>query len=89
MRRRSQATRPLYRRLAARRPGEGRPDPLRDALGRRARPGRPTVTVGALDLRMERMEQELQETRTRVNALFFAVLGVGLGDLIGRLVVAA
>lgn len=31
----------------------------------------------------------MQETRTRVNTLFFAVLGVGLGDIVGRLVVGS
>lgn len=77
-----------------------RPDPLRDTvrrLGERLRgerlrgerreqtPARPR----ALGERLDRLEQDVQEVRTRVNGLFFAVLAVGLGDLVARLAVAA
>ena len=35
--------------------------------------------------RLTRLEDDLREVRTRVNALFFAVIAVGLSDLVGRL----
>jgi hypothetical protein len=34
------------------------------------------------------MEREVQEVRTRINALFFAVLTAALGDLAGRVVLS-
>jgi hypothetical protein len=34
---------------------------------------------------LQYLERDVQEVRTRVNALFFAVLAAALGDLIGRL----
>jgi hypothetical protein len=36
---------------------------------------------------LEYLERDLQEMRTRVNALFFAVIAAALGDLVGRLIV--
>lgn len=43
----------------------------------------------ATDMRqqLEYLERDLQEMRTRVNALFFAVIAAALGDLVGRLIV--
>lgn len=35
--------------------------------------------------RLALLEDDLREVRTRVNALFFAVIAVGLSDLVGRL----
>jgi hypothetical protein len=35
---------------------------------------------------LEYLERDVQEVRTRVNALFFAVIAAALGDLVGRLV---
>ena len=40
------------------------------------------------DARLDYLERELGEMRTRINALFFAVLAVALGELVGRLVAA-
>jgi hypothetical protein len=34
--------------------------------------------------RVERLEGELREVRGRVNAIFFAVIAVALGDLVAR-----
>jgi hypothetical protein len=39
-----------------------------------------------LDTRLTALEQDLREVRTRINALFFAVLTAALGDLAGRVV---
>ena len=42
--------------------------------------------------RLDHLERDLQdvrqEVRTRVNALFFTVIAVALGDLVGRLVMS-
>ncbi len=54
--------------------------PLR-SRARRARGAR--VADPAARLRL--LERDLQEVRTRVNALFFAVFAVALGDLVTRL----
>jgi hypothetical protein len=35
---------------------------------------------------LQYLERDVQEVRTRVNALFFAVLAAALGNLLGRLV---
>ena len=43
---------------------------------------------GDREARLDYLERELAEVRTRVNALFFAVLGVALGELVGRVVAA-
>lgn len=69
-----------------------RADPLGRVLRRVARDratraevsSRPTVA--SLDVRLEALEQDLREVRTRINALFFAVLTAALGELAGRLV---
>jgi hypothetical protein len=37
-------------------------------------------------LRIDHLEGDLREVRTRVNALFFTVIAVALGDLVARLV---
>jgi len=36
--------------------------------------------------RLDALEHDVREVRTRINALFFAVLTAALGDLAGRLV---
>ena len=36
--------------------------------------------------RLDALEREVQEMRTRVNALFFAVITAGVGDLVARTV---
>ena len=38
--------------------------------------------------RLAHLEEDVREIRTRVNALFFTVIAVALGDLVGRLVVS-
>ncbi len=69
-----------------------RPDPIGDAvrglLGVRARSRRPEPATDSRDVpaRLAALEREVQEVRTRIHALFFAVLTAGLGDLAGRLV---
>ncbi len=40
----------------------------------------------AMQLRIQQLEHEVREVRTRINALFFAVIAAALGDLVGRLV---
>lgn len=75
-------------------------DPLGDAVRRMARrtssgssappPVEHTATgpeaTGGIDYRVAELERQVQEVRTRINALFFAVLAAALGDLAGRLV---
>lgn len=68
-----------------------RPDRLGDAIRRlvrhRSADRAPSPMPAAeLGLRVAELERQLQEVRTRVNALFFAVLAAALGDLAGRLV---
>jgi len=58
-------------------------DPLAAALRRLARRWRHAAPAPADPV--ARLERDVQEVRTRVNALFFAVLTVGLTDLAGRL----
>lgn len=48
---------------------------------RRARPDEADIPA-----RLDYLEQEIHETRSRVNTLFFAVIAVGLGNLVGRVV---
>ena len=50
------------------------------------RTGRPRPPAPDDATRLDYLEQELREVRTRVNALFFSVLAVALGELAGRLV---
>ena len=54
---------------------------------RSARRGRRRDHTAAIGDRIERLEAELDEVRGRVNALFFAVLAVALGELVTRVVV--
>lgn len=59
-------------------------DRLADAVrALRGGPARPP----ARDVRqqLDYLERDLQEVRTRVNALFFAVIAAALGDLVARL----
>lgn len=73
---------------------EMRPDRLGDALrglglGHRPRPPRHPVgetPAGDLTVRLTALEEDVREIRTRINALFFAVLTAALGDLAGRVV---
>jgi len=46
------------------------------------------VEAPARDLhaRLDALEHDVREVRTRINALFFAVLTAALGDLAGRVV---
>jgi hypothetical protein len=65
-----------------------RPDRLEEALrgllhGRPRRPAPPPDDLGA---RLANVERELQDVRTRINALFFTVLTAVVGDIAGRLV---
>lgn len=73
---------------------EMRPDRLGDAL-RGLGLGRPPrhpagrgdgVPAGDLNVRLTALEEDVREVRTRINALFFAVLTAALGDLAGRVV---
>lgn len=80
---------------------EMRPDRLGEALrelglGHRPRPPRHPLShpvgdaeatpVGDLTVRLTALEENVREIRTRINALFFAVLTAALGDLAGRVV---
>ena len=57
---------------------------LRTLLPRwRARP--PARTQRA---RLDHLEADLREVRTRINALFFSVIAVVLGELVGRIVLS-
>ena len=63
-----------------------RPDRLTETLRAllprpRQRPGDRTQRI-----RLDHLEEDVREVRTRVNALFFTVIAVALGDLVGRLV---
>lgn len=49
---------------------------------RQARSRPPAADLGE---QLQYLERDLQEVRTRVNALFFTVLAAALGDLAGRL----
>lgn len=55
----------------------------RRSEGRQRRPER---SARDLSGRLEDLEQDVREVRTRINALFFAVLTAALGDLAGRVV---
>ena len=57
--------------------------PLQDQLKRQ--PSSPPSVVDAA-ARLDTLEREVQEVRTRVNALFFAVIAVAIADLVGRVV---
>ncbi|MQA00308.1 MAG: hypothetical protein GEU80_13440 [Dehalococcoidia bacterium] len=65
------------------------PDRLGDAVRRLLavrRPQAPRPAADDLPGRLDRLERDVQEVRTRINALFFAVLTAAAGDLVGRLV---
>lgn len=71
-----------------------RPDQLGDPLGevvrgmaqqRTTRPEPAPDLETRLGARLDALEHDLGEVRTRINALFFAVLTAALGDLVGRL----
>lgn len=53
-------------------------------IGERTRPTRPSPADAAA--RLDAIEREVQEVRTRVNALFFAVLTAGVADVVARMV---
>ena len=44
------------------------------------------ATHGDAPVRLDVVEREVQEMRTRVNALFFAVITAGVADLVARTV---
>jgi len=69
-------------------PRHRRPDPLGHLLRGVARQRTKRVEVPARDLhsRLDALEHDVREVRTRINALFFAVLTAALGDLAGRVV---
>jgi uncharacterized protein YceH (UPF0502 family) len=55
-------------------------------LGERARPDAPGVPHADAPARLEAVEREVAEVRTRVNALFFAVITASVADLVARMV---
>lgn len=66
-------------------------DPLAEAL----RTSLPRLLLGLRQARppaktqrdrLDRLEGDLRETHTRINALFFTVFAVALGDLVARVV---
>jgi hypothetical protein len=70
--------------------GERRqPDRLGEALRAlaRARRERRPEPPRDLEARLAALERDVQEVRSRVNALFFTVIAVAVGDFVGRLVV--
>ena len=66
-----------------------RPDPLGHLVRgvARQRAKRAEVTPSRdLRARLDALEHDVREVRTRINALFFAVMTAALGDLAGRVV---
>jgi hypothetical protein len=60
-------------------------DRLADAIrALRGAPARPPARN--MRQQLEYLERDVQEVRTRVNALFFAVITAALGDLVARLI---
>jgi hypothetical protein len=61
-----------------------RPDPLGDLVRGVARQRAKRVAPPERDVyaRLDALEQDAREVRTRINALFFAVLTAALGDTI-------
>ena len=55
------------------------------ALKPKSRPEPPATDH---DARLEHLEEDVREVRTRVNALFFTVISVALGDLVSRLMLS-
>ena len=70
--------------MADRPPPDRLAEALRHILERRAATQPPARSD--LPARLDALERDVQETRTRVNALFFAVIAVAIADLIGRVV---
>ena len=67
-----------------------RPDPLGHLVRgvSRQHAKRAEVETPSRDLhaRLDALEHDVREVRTRINALFFAVMTAALGDLAGRVV---
>lgn len=59
-------------------------DRLGDAV-RAWRRSRTRPPASGMHEQLQYLERDVQEVRTRVNALFFTVLAAALGDLAGRL----
>lgn len=62
---------------------------VRDIAGGMARRRSAHADAGARPdavARLDALEREVQEMRSRVNALFFAVLAAGVAELVGRAV---
>lgn len=58
-------------------------DSFGDVVRRLRRSERPPAANAEEQLKY--LERDVQEVRTRVNALFFTVLAAALGDVVGRL----
>jgi hypothetical protein len=80
--------RPSTSRPSTPRPSTPRPSTRRLVAAVRAlRPTRePHPPAGDHEARLDSLERDVAEVRTRVAALFFAVLGAGVLELVGRLV---
>ena len=63
-------------------------DAMRRLLRKRsAEQAQPATSARATTRRqLEQLEREMQEVRTRVNALFFAVIAANFGEIIARFV---
>jgi len=59
---------------------------LIEAVRALRQPREPRPPAGDLEARLDYLERDLAEVRSRVAALFFAVLGAGMLQLVGRLV---
>ena len=70
-----------------------RPDPLAHAVRDLVTRGLTSTPAPAIETpkhgddaaRLDAIEREVQEIRTRVNALFFAVIAAGIVDLVARM----
>jgi hypothetical protein len=63
-----------------------RPDRLAETLRALLPRARQRPSARTQRIRLDHLEEDVREVRTRVNALFFTVIAVALGDLVGRLV---
>ena len=63
-----------------------RPDRLAETLRALLPRARQRPSARTQQIRLDHLEEDVREVRTRVNALFFTVIAVALGDLVGRLV---
>ena len=63
---------------------------LATTLRRLARRGeaRPRPPAHDLAARLDYLERDASEVRTRINALFFSVIAVALGELVSRVLAA-